>query len=279
MKQVLFRIPGVNVPVYGFGLMVVIAFYAALSVAVWRSRREKLDPAVIYDLGLWMLLGGLAGARLFYVVEYWGDRVHSFAGIFKIWEGGVVFYGGAVGGFAAFFLYRAVRPFPLGATLDAVAPGVALGSGLGRLGCFLNGCCFGDVCNIPALAVRFPKNSPPWLAERAQHLIPAEALQSLPLHPTQLYAALDGLVLFVLLSAFSPLRRRDGEVFTLLMITYPVTRFLIEFLRDDEPAIGPGLTISQAISVGLLLAGIATWAYLSRQPAERFADSASNGRT
>jgi phosphatidylglycerol---prolipoprotein diacylglyceryl transferase len=272
MKQVLFRIPGLNLPVYGFGLMVVLGFYVALVVAVRRCRTEKLDPAVIYDLAVWMLVGGMIGARLFYVVEYWGERVHTFAQVFKLWEGGIVFYGGAIGGFAALFLYRMVRPFPLLATLDALAPSVALGSGLGRLGCFLNGCCFGDVCDIPGLGVRFPIDSPPWNVERLRNMIPPDAVQSLPLHPTQLYAALDGLVLFLLLTAYFPLRRRDGEVFALWMIAYPVTRFLIELLRDDEAALGAGLTISQVVSVGLVLAGMTAWAYLVTRPAGRHAD-------
>jgi phosphatidylglycerol:prolipoprotein diacylglycerol transferase len=272
MKQVLFRIPGLNLPVYGFGLMVVIAFYVALIVAVRRCRRARLDPAVIFDLAVWMLLGGLIGARLFYVVESWGGSVRTLAQVFMIWEGGIVFYGGALGGFAALFLFWVVRRFPLAATLDAIAPSVALGSGLGRIGCFLNGCCYGDVCNIRALAVRFPKDSPAWLAERAHGLIPADAPTSLPLHPTQLYLALDGLILFLLLSAFYPLRRRDGEVIALLMVTYPVTRFFIERLRDDDPALGLGLTISQWISMVLVLAGAMTWAYLRTHPARRLAD-------
>jgi phosphatidylglycerol:prolipoprotein diacylglycerol transferase len=273
MKQVLFRIPGLNVPVYGFGLMVVVAFYAALATAVWRSRREKLDPGVIYDLSVWMLVGGMVGARLFYVVEYWGERVHTVADAFRIWEGGIVFYGGAVGGFAALFLYRAFRPFPLLPTLDALAPSVALGAGIGRLGCFLNGCCYGDVCGIPGLAVRFPAGSPPWLAEKARGLIGPDATLSLPLHPTQLYSALDGLILFALLSAYYPLRRRDGEVIALLAVTYPVTRYLIERLRDDESALLSGMTVSQFISVVLLAFGLALWSYLSAKPPGRYADT------
>jgi phosphatidylglycerol:prolipoprotein diacylglycerol transferase len=178
-----------------------------------------------------------------------------------------------LGGFAGLFLYRWARPFPLAATLDVLAPSVALGSGIGRIGCFLNGCCFGDVCNIPALAVRFPQGSPPWSAEHARGLIPSTALTSLPIHPTQLYAALDGLVLWALLSAFYPLRRRDGEVIALLMITYPITRFLIERLRDDEPAVLAGLTISQTISLGLFVAGLAAWIFLRLRPGKRYADT------
>jgi phosphatidylglycerol:prolipoprotein diacylglycerol transferase len=252
----------------------VVAFYAALIVAVRRSRREGLNPDVVYDLAVWMLVGGLVGARLFYVAEYWGERVQSVADVFKVWEGGIVFYGGAIGGFAAFFLYRLVRPFPVLATLDALALAVALGSGIGRLGCFLNGCCYGDVCGIPALAVQFPSGSPPWVAERARELIGPDAPYSLPLHPTQLYSALDGLILYALLTAYYPLRRRDGEVFALLTLTYPVTRFLIEMLRDDESAMFAGMTVSQLLSLVLLAFGLNLWAALSGRPPGRLADRA-----
>ena len=101
-------------------------------------------------------------------------------------------------------------------------------------------------------------------------------LWSLPVHPTQLYSAIDGLVLLFLLSAYYPLRRRDGEVMALLMVTYPVTRFLIEYLRNDEGIFWFGLTISQNISVFLLLAGIVFWTWLWRsQPRRQRVDDAS----
>src|SRR5258708_2681776 len=84
--------------------------------------------------------------------------------VFKVWKGGIVFYGSVIGATAAFFLYRRLRPFPLGPVLDAIAPSVALGIALGRVGCFLNGCCYGDVCDPATVpwAVRFPAESPPW---------------------------------------------------------------------------------------------------------------------
>jgi phosphatidylglycerol:prolipoprotein diacylglycerol transferase len=265
MRQVLFRIPGVNLPLYGFGIMIVVGFYLGLLLAVRRSKRQNLDPNVIYDLVIWLLIGGIVGARLFYVVEYW-DQIETFTDIFKIWEGGIVFYGSVIGATVGFFLARMVRPFPILATLDVLAPSIALGIAFGRVGCFLNGCCYGDVCPFRWLAVHFPPNSPAWNAERARGLIPVDAPTSLPLHPTQLYAAIDGLVLLVLLTAYFPLRRRAGEVIALLMLTYPITRFLIERLRDDEPAFIWGLTISQAISLGLLLSGLILWVCLPRQP-------------
>src|SRR5262249_31275109 len=160
----------------------------------------------------------------------------------KIWEGGIVLYGSILGGTAAFFVFRIVRPFPLRAFLDVVAPSLALGIALGRFGCFLNGCCFGGVCPELPLAVSFPRFSPPWAEHVAAGLISRNHPWSLPVHPTQLYSALDGLILLLLLSAYYPLRRRDGEVMALLMVTYPITRFLIEYLRNDEAIFFAGLT-------------------------------------
>lgn len=273
MKQVLWRIPGLGIPIHGFGLMVVVGFYAGLLLAVRRSRREKLDPEVIHELAIWILIGGLAGARLFYVLEYWGERVNSIVDIFKVWEGGIVFYGSVFGAAAAFFLYRTRRPFPILATLDVLAPSIALGIAFGRLGCFLNGCCYGDYCDMPWLAVRFPANSLPWLAERAQGLISGDAALTLPLHPTQLYSAVDGLILLALLSAYYPLRRRDGAVTAILMMAYPVTRFLIERLRNDESAFVLGFTIAQAISLVLFAAGSVLWGTLASRPPGRSAES------
>jgi phosphatidylglycerol---prolipoprotein diacylglyceryl transferase len=272
MRQVLFTIPILGgVKIFGYGLMLFFAFLGSMNLAAWRARREKLDPEVIYDLALWVFVGGLLGARLFYVFQYWGVRIHSVWDVFKVWEGGIVLYGSIMGGAAAFFLYRALRPFPLRPMLDVIAPSLALGIALGRLGCFLNGCCYGDTCDLP-WAVAFPKHSPPWESQHASGLIGANAMWSLPLHPTQLYSTIDGLILVLLLTAYYPLRRRDGEVMGLLMITYPITRFLIEHLRNDEGVFYAGLTISQNISLALLAGGLLFWFYLWQTPAVRFAD-------
>ncbi len=273
MRQVLFEVPYVGVKIFGYGLMLFFAFLGSMNLAARRARREGLDPELIYDLALWVFIGGLLGARGFYVAQYWGTRITSFAEIFEIWKGGIVLYGSVLGGAAAFFAYRAVRPFPLRPMLDVIAPAIALGIAIGRVGCFLNGCCWGDACDLP-WAVSFPRESPPWNAELARGLIPPDALHSLRLHPTQLYSTIDGLILVLLLSAYYPLRRRDGEVMGLLMLTYPVTRFFIEQLRDDEGVFFAGMTVSQAISVALFAGGLIYWAFLLRMPATRYADTA-----
>lgn len=274
MRQILFEVPGLHLKIFGYGLMLFFAFLGSMHLAARRARREGLDPEVVYDLALWVFVGGLVGARAFYVIQYWGTKVHGFWDIFRIWEGGIVLYGSIMGGTATFFFYRWLRPFPLRPMLDVIAPSLALGVAIGRFGCFLNGCCWGDTCDLP-WAVRFPQGSPPFEAEVARNLIPASALASLPLHPTQIYSTIDGLILFALLSAYYPLRRRDGAVMGLLMLAYPVTRFLIEHLRNDEGVYFAGLTISQTISVGLFAFGVVYCLALARMPEGRYADAAT----
>src|SRR5215469_13169558 len=272
MAPILLKIPltlpyfgHVDLPIYGFGIMLVLAFIFSPWLAWWRARREGLDGDVILDLGFWLFVAGLVGARTFYCIEYWGKDIHSLWDAFQYWRGGIVFYGGIVGGVIGFFAYRWFYPFALRPYLDVVAPSIALGTFFGRLGCFLNGCCYGDRCQLP-WAVSFPAGSPAWEHQAKAGLISQGATASLPLHPTQLYSALDGLILLILLSAYYPLRRRDGEVMGLLMIAYPVTRFLIEYLRNDEPAFFAGLTISQTISVGLIPCALLYWAWLRALP-------------
>ncbi len=273
MYQVLFQIPGLGIKVYGFGLMLTLALIGSMNLAAWRAGREKLDPDQVFDLAIWVLLGGLVGARLFFVAEYW-KTFRSWWEVFQVWNGGIVLYGSLAGAIVVFLLYRWRNPFPARPMMDAIAPAVALGIALGRIGCFLNGCCYGDRCDLP-WATSFPAESPPWVDHVKHLLIPASALRSLPIHPTQIYSAIDGFLLLGLLSAFYPLRTRDGEVMALLLVTYPVTRFLIERLRNDEAAFAGGMTVSQVISLGLLAVGLGFWAYLRSLSPGRYADTAT----
>ena len=279
MRQVLITLPIFGgVRLFGFGAMIVLAFIAATWLAAWRAKREKLDPEVILDMAFWVVFSGMVGARLFYCYEYWGQEINSVWDVLQYWKGGIVFYGGIVGGTIAFFVYRWYRPFPLRPYMDVMAPSIAIGTFFGRIGCFLNGCCYGDACQLP-WAVSFPRWSPPWSHQEALKLISRDSLWSLPVHPTQLYAAFDGLVILVLLSAYYPLRRRDGEVIGLLMVTYPITRFLVEMLRNDEGVFFAGMTISQNISVVLFVLGLAYWGWLLQKPVGLYRDRAGRTRT
>jgi phosphatidylglycerol:prolipoprotein diacylglycerol transferase len=271
MHQILFTVPGLGIKVYGFGLMLTIAMLAAMNLAAWRARREKLNGDQVFDLAIWVLIGGLLGARLFFVIEYWRS-FESILDIFKIWNGGIVLYGSIIGGTITLMIYRRLRPFPLRPMLDAIAPALALGIAFGRIGCFLNGCCYGDLCQLP-WAVTFPAKTAPWINHFDHQLITATAERSLAIHPTQIYSSIDGFLILALLSAYYPLRRRDGEVVGLFLIAYPITRFLIEQLRNDETGFVGGLTISQALSAVFFVVGLAYWAYLRTLPPVRYADT------
>lgn len=417
-----------GLPIRGYGMMLLLAVASGVGLAAWRARRMGIDPEIIYSLAFWMFVFGIAGARLFYIIEYWETflrptvRETLFA-MLNVTQGGLVVYGSMIGALAAGAIYLLRRNLPILATADLIAPSMVLGLAFGRIGCFLNGCCFGGVCDLP-WAVQFPPHSPPYFRQHqlgqlhgfriveGQHsqplvgyvdpespaaraglregqrilsvqLPPEAAFQAaattpafggqtivvklvsgeerrlrpppynisstterlglrvldvpngpavvaevtvggpadqagvrtgdwivdvrlpetpsaavaqdvmqwadaevtieteegviawtmaelpsrtLPVHPTQVYASITAFLIFFFLWVYYPFRTRDGEVFTLLITIYPITRFLEEIIRVDEPAqFGTGLSISQLISVGLLIAAGALWVYLARQ--------------
>jgi phosphatidylglycerol:prolipoprotein diacylglycerol transferase len=262
MHQILFAVPWTSIRIFSFGAMMVVAVLCSYELARWRAKREGLDPEQVGDMAFFVILAGLVGARAFYVWEVWGKKGMTTIGdMFAIWNGGIVLYGSLLGAAVGFAIYRLLRPMPILRTLDVCAPSLALGAAFGRIGCFLNGCCYGDRCSLP-WAVSFPQKSIPWWDHVEHHWISEGAARSLPVHPTQLYSAFDAFLLVALLTAFFPLKKRDGEVMALLLITYPLSRFLIERLRDDDGIFAIGMTISQTISVGLLIGGIVFWVWL-----------------
>ena len=157
---------------------------------------------------------------------------------------------------------------------DCIAPGLLVGLSLGRIGCFLNGCCYGGLCELP-WAVEFPAGSPPWFDQVSRGLISkpgidGSTVQTLPIHPAQLYASLDAALLALLAIAFTPFARRDGEVFALVITLHPISRILLEEIRIDEPpALGTPLSISQLMSVGILACAMLFWWWLLTQPQQK----------
>ena len=142
MRPILFTLPGSGLGIHSYGVMIFVACSAALATAVWRARREKVDPNAVYELATWLFLGGVIGARAFYFLQH-PEALHHPSDFFRTWQGGNVFYGCIFGGVTGSILYWFRRPFPFWRMADAVAPGVAIGAALGRIGCFLNGCCHG----------------------------------------------------------------------------------------------------------------------------------------
>jgi phosphatidylglycerol---prolipoprotein diacylglyceryl transferase len=276
MRQILIEIPipfiG-KLPLYGFGLMMCIGFFSASWLIHRLARREGIDVQRIADLVLWIFLWGVVGARALFMVRN-PELFRNPLNFFKIWEGGIVFYGGVMTGIPVFILYTRRYGLPAWKVLDILAPGLALGIGIGRFGCLLNGCCWGAPTSVP-WAVQFPPQSLPWHDHVQRGLISADSLCSLPVHPTQVYLALAGWLLLILTLLVFPFRRRYGEAMALLMVGYSVTRFAIEFLRGDEPVWADSLTISQNISVALFIGGVFMWAWLRRAPELRVLPAAA----
>lgn len=256
MQQVLFELPG-GFKIFGYGMMLFLAYVVGVNMTAWRARKGHLNPQFAFDLATWLFIGGLVGARAFFVIQY-RDRFDSFLDIFKIWEGGIVFYGSLIGGTLALVVFWFVKRFPFLPMTDAIAPALCIGLAIGRFGCFLNGCCYGDRCELP-WAVQFPPGSAPFNDQVTEGVLSASASASLPLHPTQIYSTIDGFVLFFVVLTFWPLRKADGHAMALYFMLYAVTRFLIERLRNDESAQYMGMTISQLISLGGFAFGAFLW--------------------
>ena len=265
MRQVLFRIPlyFTELPIYGYGAMLFLGFVCCTFWASRRARKQGLNPDLIVDLGMWIFIGGLVGARLFYVLQK-REQYDSLIEFFYIWKGGLVYYGGVIGGLAGFFLFVRKRRLSALRILDMLTPTIALGLAFGRVGCTLNGCCFGDYCELP-WAIAFPMGSIPWHYQLGAGWIGSH-MPPLPLHPTQLYSLLNALLMSALAATYYPLRRREGETTALLCLAYPITRFLIEHLRNDERAFITPLTVSQNVSILMFALGLVMLVALLRWP-------------
>jgi phosphatidylglycerol:prolipoprotein diacylglycerol transferase len=264
------RVP-MGIPIYSYGFMMMAAFATAIYVAAVRARNAGLDPNLILDAGLWCMISGIVGARLFYAVQFHDQfRGRPFFDYFKVWEGGLVFYGGLLAAMAVGIAFLVRKKAPVLRLVDVIAPSVPLGIAFARFGCFLNGCCFGRrVDPSYPLAVRFGEGSHALLRHHQLEYV-TEGPLSAPVHPSQLYESTTCFALFLLLSLYYVLTRRrrvDGEVLVLFAVLYPVTRIFNETFREDtDPVFGTGLTIGQVVSLAILAASVPlfVWAWVVR---------------
>ncbi len=254
--------PGRSLPVFGYGFLVMLGFLAGVITAQRRLAKLGIDPEIAWDAGMWLLVGGVIGGRLFYLVQY---REQVFRDVKTVMEavvatvnltaGGLVLIGALFGGGLGFIAFCRARKLSMPDVADAFTPSVFLGIGFGRIGCLLNGCCFGDRCELP-WGIAFAQGTVPFkiLAERG--FIAPDALFTMPLHPTQIYSSIDGFVIAIITAVLFAERRWKGEVFGWGCVMYSVTRFLMEFLRGDEMGqFGTSLTISQWYSLGIAVLG------------------------
>ena len=396
---IVYVVPNVSTPegfpIRGYGTFLLLAIVAGVGLLAYRAKKLwNIPPDTIISLSLCCVICGLVGARLFYVVEYWSDfhkpdLVSTLISLVSISEGGLVVYGSILGGTLGATVFLLKNKLPVLATLDLLAPTLLLGIAIGRLGCLMNGCCFGGVSDLP-WAITFPPGSPAhqhqllhhkayfggikfyeeaakkpekaWegpilidpdnyakslenyaldkrsrlriaevrpgsdaeksglkkgmtvlalgrkileqnqlflvkeshdlfvfisdaIGDHLQEMIIATdspppfhlytlpltpTKEVLPVHPTQVYSSLSATFGCCLLLLLSRRCRKDGQVFLLLMIYYPIARFLLEMIRTDEGSfLGTGLTISQNVSLLILCGAVLLGIYLKRCPTKR----------
>ena len=264
-------LPEINI--FGYGAAMVCGFLAAAWLAGERAKREGLNPAVMWDIGMTVLLSGVIGARLFYIIKnpqnFFGGNLNlgqTLLEIVNLTKGGLVLYGGVLLGIATFIWHCHRLGLSALKLADILLPAIFVGEMFGRIGCFLNGCCFGDPSTLP-WAVQFPPGSVPFLMEVQAGVIKEDALCSEPLHPAQIYSSINALILAIITWNYYPRRARDGSVLLLGWVLYPITRFFLEIVRGDTPGeFGTDLTIAQWVSFGMLIAAAGFAAYLSTRP-------------
>ena len=227
---------------YSYGVMMVAAFVTATWLAARAARASPpalraISAEQIVDFASCSLLGGILGARVFYVVLQWDAFARAPQQILAIWNGGLVWYGGFFGGVLAGWLYVRAKRLVFLRVMDQFIPFLALGHAIGRVGCFLNGCCYGE-----------PTQS--WCGV----VFPEQDTAALPV---QLFEALGLLFLYIGLRTLQrpSILSRPGRLFGLYLVSYAILRFLMEFLRGDQPAWWAGLTLQQLISLVLFMAG------------------------
>ena len=355
-------------PIRGYGTFLLFAIVAAVGLLMYRGKKLwNILPDTIVSLALWCVICGLIGARLFYVIQYWPeirkpDLMSTLVSIVSISEGGLVVYGSIIGGTLGATVFLLKNKLPVLATLDLLAPALLLGIAIGRLGCLMNGCCYGGVCDLP-WAIVFPPGSPAHYHQLLHHqtyfaglkfqeessnkqsrikiaevrpgseaekaglkkemmilalgektaeqdqLLPVKESRQLfdfmdkaihdhlreilivtdspppfqtyalpltpqkevlPVHPTQIYSSLSAAFGCILLLVCSRFCKKDGQVFLLLMIYYPIARFILEMIRTDENSFfGTGLTISQNVSLLILISAVPFGVFLSHRSTKR----------
>jgi len=341
----------IGLAIRGYGVFVLLGIVAGVAITIRRVRQTGYDPDLIYSLAMWLFIISIASARAFYVIEYWhefqGPTIWAtLAAVLQFTQGGLVVYGAAIGGLVTLYWFSRRHKVSMLVIGDLIAPGMVIGLAFGRIGCLMNGCCYGGTCEEWPLAITFPRYasrelntfSPPYAHQLATgelygfgvgsdahgkpivkwvkngsaaarhglyvgaeidllddvHVNNAEQAhevlsrgrtkveiitddartfswnlpaRSHPVQPTQIYSSINALLICLVTWFAYPFRKRDGQILALMLLLYSVTRFLLEWIRNDEIGQwGTALTISQLVSVLMFVACVITLIYLQRRP-------------
>jgi phosphatidylglycerol:prolipoprotein diacylglycerol transferase len=261
------------ISIHWYGVMMALGFFAGLATWFWLGRGTRRDFNFCADLLFWIMLSGIVGARVAYVIAEWGNFRKDWTAVIRVDQGGLIFYGGFIAAVAAVIVFARVRHQRLFALSDFVVTALPLAHAFGRVGCWMNGCCFGQRHDGP-LAITYPSDSAPWLHQVYASEITRFTERSLPVHPVQLYEAAFNLALFALLLLMYRRRPRDGAVTGWYFVLYPAGRFALETLRGDERTLCLGVSVAQALSLGLIPAGLGFLAFAGRKQPDRSAPPA-----
>ena len=213
------------ITIYSYGVMVAFAALLVIFLCAREVKNKNISSQIIYDLGFWVVFSAIVGARLFYVILHWSYFFAHPLEIIMLNRGGLVFYGGLILSLLVSFIYIKVKELDFWELVCIIIPYIPLGHAIGRIGCFLNGCCYGKEIN---------------------------AFQ----HPTQLYAAAFNLFIFLTL-LFIRKRYFVGKIILgLYLVLYGFSRFMIEFLRGDEVLVVYSLRVSQWVSLVMIVVGL-----------------------
>ena len=256
MHPILFEIGGF--PVYTYGVLLAAAYLLGLQFALVRAKARGLDGSRVMDLGIWIIISALVGAKLLLLIVDFETFKQDPGELLTLMRSGGVFYGGLIAAVAVAIWYMRRHRMALWSVSDAFAPGIALGHVVGRLGCFFAGCCYGRATDVP-WAVTFRNEYAAQNVGTPLHV---------PLHPTQLYEAGTELVILGLLLVLERKGRPfAGRTFWSYMLMYGITRFVIEFYRGDARGMVAALSTSQFVSVILVPLSIIMLIGLTRRPA------------
>lgn len=263
-----------------YGLMIAIAFLVGMQLGTREARRVDLSPGrkfdqFILDLCFWILVVSMVGSRLLFIIVNWGSEYsRDPMKIFRIWEGGLVFYGGFLSALIFSVYYSKKKGHDFFQVADILIPTVALGAFFGRLGCFAAGCCWGGTVDSDfALGVQFPEGSLIHTSMERHGLIGPDAPWTLHVHPVQLYDSFGQLLIFGLLMFMRSHKRFHGQLLLIHLFLYPIHRSIMETLRGDTERgvydiFGLPLSTSQIISILVATAAIITLVYLRKRSAK-----------
>ncbi len=247
-----------GIHIHTYGIMQALAFITVVFLMIREGKKKNISADTIYDIVFYILIGDIIGARLWFVIENWNLFANTPMDIIKIWQGGLTFYGGFIGGILGALLFIKQKKLNLKTMTDLLSSYLPIGIAIGRIGCFLNGCCYGKISL--SFGIPYPTfQHPPAFYEQIQKgLITPDAKWTLPVIPTQIISSIDMLIAFVIIYLYKKSKHYiEGTIIYLFFVLYGLHRVFIDMFREytGNALILKIMTLSQFTSIILIVFG------------------------